>query len=130
MQEKKLQQAAIEIAQKAYSPYSGFQVGAAILCDNGQIVVGVNVENPSFGATICAEQNAVTTAISLGIRQFTAIAIYSPHQKESFLTPCGICRQVLSEFMLPDTPIYMADAQGNFIMKSLQQIFPFSFSLK
>lgn len=86
---------AIKVRNNAYAPYSEFKVGAALLSDSGKIYVGVNVENSSFGATICAEQSAITRAISEGERNFLAICIVSDKMKT---WPCGICRQVLSEF--------------------------------
>jgi len=89
--------AAQEAAQKSYSPYSKFRVGAAILCDDGSVVTGTNVENRSFGLTICAERSAVVAAIGAGKRNFKAIAIATPDSTYP-VSPCGACRQVLSEF--------------------------------
>ncbi len=89
--------AAAEAARgAAYAPYSHFQVGAALLCEDGTIIPGCNVENASYGATICAERNAVAAAVARGHRRFTAIAIAGP--PGIALGPCGMCRQVLSEF--------------------------------
>jgi cytidine deaminase len=92
-------------AEKAYSPYSKFRVGAALLCEDGNIITGCNVENRSFGLTICAERSAVVAAVTQGIRRFTALAISTPDSTEP-VGPCGACRQVLSEFMLPDSPVF------------------------
>lgn len=128
MQEKKLQDAAIKIAQKAYSPYSNFQVGAALLCSNGEIVTGVNVENSSFGLSVCAERNAICSAITMGHSVFSAIAIHSP-QAKGYLTPCGACRQTLVEFMSGDTPVYISNSEGEFIKKTLEELLPYSFHL-
>ena len=83
------------IRENAYAPYSNFKVGAAILAKDGSIYTGVNIENSSYGATICAERSAVCTAVSLGQRNFEAIAITSSSGEA---WPCGICRQVLFEF--------------------------------
>ena len=94
-------------AEMAYAPYSKFRVGAALLCGDGSIVTGVNVENRSFGLTTCAERNAVTSAICGGKRSFLALAVYAPDSVEP-VGPCGACRQVLSEFMPPDTPVRFA----------------------
>jgi len=96
-----------KIAEMAYAPYSKFRVGAALLCGDGSIVTGVNVENRSFGLTTCAERNAVTSAICGGKRSFLALAVYAPDSVEP-VGPCGACRQVLSEFMPPDTPVRFA----------------------
>ena len=83
--------------KKSYSPYSKFKVGAALLTDSGNVYVGCNVENSSYGATICAEQSAISKAISEGERGFVKIAVVSSSDQYTF--PCGICRQILSEFM-------------------------------
>ncbi|MCX7915818.1 MAG: cytidine deaminase [Verrucomicrobiae bacterium] len=87
--------AACAAQQRAYAPYSEFPVGAALLTSTGQIVTGCNVENASYGLTICAERAALVCAVREGYRKFRAIAIVAPHSK---LTPCGACRQVLAEF--------------------------------
>ena len=92
---EKLYNEAVKISENAYAPYSGFKVGAAILTEEGKVYKGVNIENASYGATICAERSAVCTAITDGKRRFKAIAIYSPNGAS---WPCGICRQVLWEF--------------------------------
>lgn len=83
-------------AKNAYVPYSEFPVGACVLCESGNTYTGCNFENSSYGLTICAERNAVGTAIANGERKIKAIAIFSPNKKNC--TPCGACRQVLSEF--------------------------------
>lgn len=97
MDDEKLLAAAMAAAQLAYAPYSRFRVGAALLCHDGTVVTGCNVENRSFGLTICAERNAVAKALSEGKSQFTAIAVACPDSEEP-VPPCGACRQVLSEF--------------------------------
>lgn len=94
--------------QRAYAPYSHYQVGAALLAEDGAIFTGCNVENTSYGATICAERTAVVKAVSEGALRFTAIAIVTPNG----VSPCGICRQVLYEFG-PEMTVIMADAEGH-----------------
>ncbi|KAK6726366.1 hypothetical protein RB195_004589 [Necator americanus] len=85
-----------EVMKHAYCPYSKFPVGAAILTDDDTIIVGVNCENASYGGTICAERNAMTTALAQGYRKFKAIAVATELEKPG--SPCGICRQFLIEF--------------------------------
>lgn len=98
-------QRAIAARQQAYAPYSRFLVGAALLTNTNEIVCGANMENASYGLTICAERVAAGTAIAAGYRQFQAIAIATVGQ----VSPCGACRQVLAEFA-PDLPILLVDA--------------------
>ena len=104
---EKLVQAAIDVRQWAYAPYSGYRVGAALLADSGEIYDGVNVENAAFPTGTCAERAAIFTAVSQGERQFSAIAVVSSNGG----APCGACRQVLAEFGL-DTIVFVADDQG------------------
>ncbi len=103
---------AVKISENAYAPYSNFHVGAALLCADGSIETGVNVENRSFGLTNCAERSAVFTAISKGKKEFKAIAIYC-RDADYPVSPCGACRQVLSEFLDKNTPVYFAGKTGN-----------------
>lgn len=91
-----MKRGAIEAAQRAYAPYSRFAVGAAALCPDGRIYTGANVENASFGLSVCAERNAIFRAIADGARQIDAVVVYT--QTGGATPPCGACRQVLSEF--------------------------------
>ena len=91
-----LRAAAEAVSQRAYAPYSKFQVGAALLSSDGRVFTGCNVENASFGLTICAERNAVFAAVAAGAQRFVALALVSSAQNP--VTPCGACRQVLCEF--------------------------------
>ena len=108
---KKLIIEALKALQNAYAPYSKFKVGAAILTETGNIYHGCNVENASFGGSICAERNAATTAIAEeGKVRFKAIAIASTSDEPA--PPCGICRQFLSEFTDTETPVYLVSSSS------------------
>ena len=111
--DQELIQRAIAAAQWAYVPYSNYPVGAALLTTSGKLYDGVNVENASYPATICAERSAIVQAVSQGERQFVAIAVVTRNGG----TPCGICRQVLAEFGL-DTRVLIGDLEGNIIQTS------------
>ena len=115
-----------EAAKKAYAPYSDFKVGAALLCKSGNVYTGCNVENSSYGASNCAERTAVFKAVSEGERDFVKIAIVS--EKGGLTFPCGICRQVLSEFMPNGTIVLYSDEQG--IKEfALNELLPYAFKL-
>ena len=107
MTERELYEKALSAMQNAYAPYSKFTVGAALLASSGHIYTGVNVENASYGATICAERTAFVKAISEGERNFEAIAIVSGEGKA---WPCGICRQFMLEFVEDDFNIITGDS--------------------
>jgi cytidine deaminase len=101
--------AAREAAENAYAPYSAFPVGAAILTAQGQVITGANVENVSYGLTICAERCAVFKAVSEGETRFQAVAVWASRRPQGAVTPCGACRQVLAEFMAPDAWMILSD---------------------
>jgi cytidine deaminase len=123
MNSQQLLQFALEARSYAYAPYSKFQVGAALLADNGKVFTGCNVENASYGLTICAERVAVFKAISEGVNNFSAIAISLP----GGAFPCGACRQVLNEFA-PKLVIYLGDEFGKLISETtLDVLLPHSF---
>lgn len=109
MNKQELIYKAILAMENAYAPYSNFKVGAAILTADGRIFTGCNVENASYGATICAERCAATKAVSEGATEFTAIAIVS--SSDTFTYPCGICRQFLSEFFKEDGTLILLDKE-------------------
>jgi cytidine deaminase len=123
-QMEKLFLEAQKIAMSAYAPYSKFHVGAALLCKDGTIVKGVNVENRSFGLTICAERNAITAAIAMGQREFSALAISTPDSAQP-VGPCGACRQVIGEFMPPDTPVCFGGSGSQRINTTVGELLPF-----
>ena len=114
MTPEKLIELAKEAMAHAYAPYSHFHVGAALLCADGTVYQGANIENAAYGECVCAERNAVFKAVYDGHRDFTAIAIVGGREGvvDSFCAPCGACRQVLSEFCGPDLKIYLTDAAG------------------
>lgn len=112
--------------QFAYAPYSKFRVGAALLCSDGSVFTGCNIENAAYGATNCAERTAVFKAVSEGKRDFGSIAITSSGGGLTF--PCGICRQVLAEFS-PDIKIILEDENGEMHTFTLPELLPHSFSL-
>jgi cytidine deaminase len=118
-----LRAAAEAVRAAAHAPYSNFQVGAALRCEDGTIIAGCNVENASYGATICAERGAVMAAVARGQRRFTAVAIAGP--PGIALGPCGMCRQVLSEFS-PDGALRVLtrDAAGAPRVATLRALLP------
>ena len=121
--------AARKAAQNAYAPYSKFRVGSALLLTNGQVVTGANVENASYGLTICAERSALVSAVSQfgpGIR-VAAVAVANLNDAAS--PPCGACRQVLAEFVLPDAPIVFPSAHGERTM-AFSELMPMAFDMK
>ncbi|MDR1802574.1 MAG: cytidine deaminase [Treponema sp.] len=111
-------------ADFAYAAYSKFRVGAALLCDDGTVITGCNVENRSYGLTICAERTAVLKAVSMGRRSFRALAISTP-DSEVPVGPCGACRQVLSEFMEPSAPVVFGGSGGEKVQTTLGILYPF-----
>ncbi|XP_031619066.1 cytidine deaminase-like isoform X2 [Contarinia nasturtii] len=119
--------AAIEARKFSYSPYSKFKVGSAIRTMDGTIIGGCNVENAAYGPSICAERTAVCKAISMGHSEFKAVAVVA-YQEDSFTTPCGVCRQVLSEFTKEDIPVYVAKPSPcRVLVTSIKSLLPFSF---
>lgn len=124
---QELIQAACAVRKNAYCPYSKFAVGAALRLANGSIVTGCNVENATFGPTICAERTAVAHAVSRGEREFTACAVVA-FQETQFTAPCGLCRQTLAEFCGKNLPVYMAKpAPVRVLCTTLGELLPFAF---
>ena len=132
---EKIYQELLKEAKKAsestYSPYSKFPVGACVLYESGNKYLGCNVENASYGLALCAERNAISTAIANDEKsKIKAVAIYSPKQKKCM--PCGACRQWMSEFALDknETKIILEDENDNILVLSLEEIFPYGFTLE
>lgn len=128
MKDTDLYRMAEEAREHAYAPYSGFRVGAALLTADGRVYTGVNVENSSYGATICAERTAFVKAISEGEREFVSIAVSAGDEPA---VPCGICRQFMAE-LAPEIRIITGpeDEEGRIRAVRLEEIFPEAFSLK
>ena len=114
------------VSRNAYAPYSGFKVGAALLKEDGRVYSGVNIENSSYGATICAERTAFVKAISEGEKQFTAIAVYAEGEEA---IPCGICRQFMYEFA-PEIMVITGTSRDELNVRTLTELLPVGFSLK
>ena len=113
--------------KNAYAPYSKFQVGAALLAKDGRVFTGCNVENASYGATNCAERTAIFKAVSEGYREFDAIAIVA--SSGDFASPCGICRQVLAEFM-PEGKVILDSDEKGMVTYSVRELLPLGFTSK
>lgn len=111
----------------SYSPYSRFPVGAAVLAESGRIYAAPNVENASYGLTICAERNAVFQAVGAGDSALSALLLYTP--TERLHTPCGACRQVLAEFMRGDAPVHCVAEDGRIRTFTVDELLPGKFSL-
>jgi len=124
MTNEQLIQQAYEAMEMAYVPYSKFQVGAALLTKDGTVIKGCNVENASFGATNCAERTAIFKAVSEGYKDFVKIAVVSNSKKYTY--PCGICRQVISEFTMDASMVFHDEVKG-IIEVPMTEILPYRF---
>ena len=130
MTPEKLVHMAMEAMEHAYVPYSGYKVGAALLCADGTVYCGCNIENASYSPTVCAERTAFFKAVYDGHRDFVSIAVCGG--KDGVITgafpPCGVCRQVMREFCRADFVIYLVGAGGSYEALTLSQLLPYSFS--
>jgi cytidine deaminase len=126
MNETKLIEKAIEAMNKAYAPYSSFKVGAALLTKSGRIFTGCNVENASFGLSICAERVAIFSAVSAGELQFEKLVVVA--DTDSPVSPCGACRQVMSEF--GDFEVLLVNTRGEVVRTRVSELLPRAFKLK
>ncbi len=124
-----LKTAAENAAMNAYAPYSHFNVGAALLLQNGEIVTGANFENASYGLTLCAERAAVGAAIARFGSETRIVAIYIVNRNDAASAPCGACRQVLSEFADPATVVYFPTGSG-VETQPMSRLLPFGFQLR
>ncbi|OAD54814.1 Cytidine deaminase, partial [Eufriesea mexicana] len=119
----------VAVHMYSYSPYSKFKVGAAILCDDGAIFTGCNVENASYPVSICAERTAIVKAVSEGKRKFKALSVVADGKDNTFITPCGLCRQTIGEF--GDIPIYLAGSDMKNVLKTtLSNLLPRAFTFE
>ena len=123
---KDLIKKAMEASKNSYSPYSNYKVGAALLTKSGKIFSGANIENASYSPTVCAERVAIFKAVYDGERDFSAIAVYG----KDLAYPCGVCRQVLSEFCKEDFKILIVKDEENYIEHTLGELLPKSFKLE
>lgn len=113
--------------ENSYSPYSKFKVGAALLTTSGEVYSGANIENASYGLTMCAERNAIYNAYCHGVEyeDIEALAIITDTSRPA--SPCGACRQVISELIPPETPIYLANLRGDIKVTKIGELLPYSF---
>lgn len=126
--EQELFDVAFKAMEHAYAPYSNYTVGASILCDDGKVYSGGNIENASYGLTNCAERTAIFKAVSEGAKEVRAIAIVNGTSEMS--KPCGACRQVMSEFMKADAPVFLANNTNQYKEFKFKEILPLAFSDK
>lgn len=123
---------AVKAMKNAYTPYSGYRVGAALLTKSGKVYTGCNIENASYSPTICAERTAIFKAVSDGEHEFLKIAVTGG--KNGKITgefpPCGVCRQVMAEFCEPDFKILVVNGENSFTEYTFSDILPFSFNPK
>ncbi len=130
MTDKELLSLAVTAMEKSYSPYSNCKVGAALLCKNGKVFTGTNIENAAFSPTICAERVAIFKAVSEGETEFLKIAVVGGKDGiiNGIFAPCGVCRQVMREFCNDDFSIILGETESDFTKITLKELLPFSFS--
>lgn len=124
MTDQALVDLAFAMLDRSYVPYSHFPVGAALLCPDGTVFTGCNVENAAYGSTICAERTALVKAVSEGHREFAALAVAG--RSEDYCWPCGSCRQMLYEFC-PDLTVLVARGDGDYVTLPLRKLLPYGF---
>jgi cytidine deaminase len=124
-QKKSLHQAALKVRNNSYSPYSGYKVAAAVLTTDNKIFAGVNIENASYGATICAERSAIFSAIIAGAKKIKG-ALVMTDEKDPW-PPCGMCRQVMAEFADGEMPVFVANKKEITIESTLAEMLPYTY---
>ena len=129
MENRELVMEALKARKQAYCPYSGFAVGAALLCADGRVFTGCNIENAGYTPSNCAERTAFFKAVSEGVLEFDAICIVGGMNKKlnKYAAPCGVCRQALFEFGGPELNVIMAKSPDDFIERSMDELLPFGF---
>lgn len=130
MTKQELIRAAFAAREKAYTPYSHFKVGAALLAKDGRVFTGCNIENATFTPTNCAERTALFKAVSEGVTAFSMIAVVGSKEGEQntlVTSPCGVCRQALYEFCGPEMPVLMAKSEDDFLEMTLGELLPLGF---
>ena len=131
MEAKELVSLAQSAMENAYAPYSGYRVGAALLCGDGTVYTGCNIENAAFSPTVCAERTALFKAVSEGKRSFAAMAVCGGKDGKisGIFPPCGVCRQVLREFCSGDFPLYLVTGEDTWDTVPLSSLLPYAFTL-
>lgn len=128
MTKEQLVEKALEARELSYSPYSHFKVGAALLTKSGEIFVGANIENSSYPLCMCAERNAIYNALLHKVKKEDMLALALVADSDKPVSPCGACRQVLSELFPSDAPIYMANLKGEIQETNIKELLPYAFS--
>lgn len=127
MDSNKLREKAIEAMNNAYAPYSRFKVGCSILMKDNTVITGANIENASYGLTNCAERSALFSAYSQGYRQEDIIKMVIVGDTDDVISPCGACRQVISELVNDNTEIILTNLKNDYLIVTKEQLLPFSF---
>lgn len=128
MNHEELIEFAKKVRQNAYVPYSGFQVGAALLTEDGEVVTGVNIENAAYPVTNCAERTALFKAYSEGKKSFKMLAVVADSERP--VPPCGACRQVMVELCPPDMPVILSNLKGDMLLTTVDELLPGAFQAK
>ncbi|WP_155287205.1 cytidine deaminase [Lacticaseibacillus zhaodongensis] len=126
MDKEELMQTAITARKNAYVPYSHFAVGAAVISADGRVFSGANIENASYGITMCAERNAIFAAACAGVREISALAVVA--DTDGGVAPCGACRQAMTEFMGAQTPVYLGNLHGTIDTTTVTELLPGAFN--
>ena len=128
---RQLAEKALDMRNMSYVPYSGFAVGAALLCEDGSVFGGCNIENAGYTPSNCAERTAIFSAVASGRQKFTALAVAGGkkgEEPEDYCAPCGVCRQVMSEFCDSDFPVYLVKSAEDIQALTLGDLLPHSFT--